>query len=201
MILYLDFDGVLHPPHVVVGKGKAGKRIPRMQGPGHLFQWASALEHALVEIPELQIVLSTRWVWWFGLEFTRTALPPALASRVIGATWQGPENMPVGWVHLARCEQVRLHALRHQIEDWIALDDDDQGLADDAPDRDRFLLCDPELGLAAERVQSALASAMAARAEAAVRYLCDTPHADETVAVRMSGLSIEQLVRRMKSLG
>lgn len=167
MILYLDFDGVLHPSQVVVGKDNNGKRIPEMRGLGSLFQWASPLERALVDTPALRIVLSTRWVWWFGFDFTRAALPPALASRVIGATWEGSENMPVGWIHLNRCEQVRLHARRHRLEDWIALDDDNQGLDEKAQDRGRFVICDPELGISSERVQEEFASKMEARAKAA----------------------------------
>lgn len=147
MIIYLDFDGVLHPASVVVGKDSAGKRVPEMRGPGSLMMWAPVLEKALADLPQVQIVISSRWVWWFGIEFCRAALPPPLAAKVVGATWEGSENMPVGWIHLPRCEQILLHVRRHGIEDWIAIDDDDQGLNPEDVDRWRYIICPPELGI------------------------------------------------------
>src|ERR1035437_4369096 len=91
--------------------------------------------------------MSTKWVWCFGLPFCRTALPESLAARVIGATWEGTENMPEGWVHLDRCRQVRFHAERNGISstDWFGIDDDMQGMT--KADRERFVLTKPWLGL------------------------------------------------------
>lgn len=84
---------------------------------------------------------------WFGLEFCRSALPPALAAKVIGGTWEGSENMPTGWIHLARCEQIRLHVRRHNNGKWIALDDDGAGLSAEDQDRDQFVICNSEYGI------------------------------------------------------
>lgn len=147
MILLLDFDGVLHDADVIVERTPDGKRFPAMRGPGELMQWASILEATLTPYPEVQIVLSTQWVWWFGLEFCRSALPPALAAKVIGGTWEGSENMPTGWIHLARCEQIRLHVRRHNNGKWIALDDDGAGLSAENQDRDQFVICNSEYGI------------------------------------------------------
>lgn len=180
MILYLDFDGVLHPASVVVAKDSTGKRVPEMQGAGSLFQWAPVLERALADTPEVQIVLSTKWVWWFGIEFVRKALPPALASRVIGSTWEGSENMPVGWVHMPRCEQIRLHARRYGIEGWIAIDDDDQGL--DGDDREQFVVCHPEKGLSDPATVAELATRLRRAAILCYPALTDEMRAWEQMA-------------------
>lgn len=146
-ILLLDFDGVLHDVDVIVERNPDGKRFPTMRGPGELMQWVPILEAALTPYPDVQIVLSTQWVWWFGLEFCRSALPPTLAANVSGATWEGSENMPTGWIHLPRCEQIRLHVRRHKKEEWIALDDDGAGLPVEDQDRDQFVICDSEHGI------------------------------------------------------
>lgn len=155
MILFLDFDGCLHHFDVVVERTPDGKSFPAMRGPGKLFEWAPLLEHAIAGIPDIQIVISSGWVWWFGLDFCRAALPPSLSTKVVSATWQGSENMPLGWVHLPRVEQVKLHARRHGIAHWVALDDDVTGLSDD--DRQNFVVCDPEKGMSDQNAALELA--------------------------------------------
>jgi hypothetical protein len=45
------------------------------------------LAEALRAVPDVRIVLSTSWVWRYGLAKTTKDLPPELRSRVIGATW------------------------------------------------------------------------------------------------------------------
>ena len=62
MILYLDFNGVLHHENVRnFGKG------PVMIESGHsLFEWSNRLNIALLPYPEVQIVLSTSWVRILG---------------------------------------------------------------------------------------------------------------------------------------
>lgn len=147
MILFLDFDGVLHHHDVFVDGASDGKRFPAMRGPGALMQWAPNLKSILSSYPEVQVIVSSKWVWWFGLDFCRSALPPELAAKVIGATWEGSWAMPEGWVHLPRCEQIRLHVRRYGIKDWSALDDDSTGLAESDTDRFRFVICTPERGI------------------------------------------------------
>lgn len=151
MIAFLDFDGVLHDVDVIVDRTPDGKRFPAMRGPGELMQWASILETTFSLHPEVQIVLSTKWVWWFGLEFCRSALPPALAAKVIGATWEGGENMPEGWIHWPRHRQCRFHAEKLGLREteWFAIDDDSTGLASD--DRRNFVITAPWLGVSEAR--------------------------------------------------
>lgn len=145
LILFLDFDGVLHHWNVMVERTPDRKRIPIMEGPGELFQWVPHLEAALAAYPDTKIILSTKWVWWFGIEYCRDQLPASLAAKVIGATWEGGWVMPEGWSHWDRCRQIRFHAEKYQIERWFAIDDDDRGLASD--DREHWVITPVWLGV------------------------------------------------------
>jgi hypothetical protein len=84
-LLYLDFDGVLHPADVW-WNSRLG---PHIRSPeGHtIFEHSHLLAEALRAVPDVRIVLSTSWVWRYGLAKTTKDLPPELRSRVIGATW------------------------------------------------------------------------------------------------------------------
>ncbi len=64
MILFLDFDGVLHPDGVYLVKGR-----PVLRAEGALFMWAPLLADALKNYPAVQIVLSTGWA--HDLRFAR----------------------------------------------------------------------------------------------------------------------------------
>lgn len=159
-MIFLDFDGVLHDHDVVVDKTHDGKRFPVMRGLGELMQWVQHLEALIAPYPALQIDLSTKWVRWFGIDFCRAALPGSLATRVVGATWEGSWAIPEGWIHWTRQKQVQHHAEIYGIERWLALDDDDRGLAGD--ERERLVITAPSLGisdpLAQEQLQTRLAT-------------------------------------------
>ena len=82
MILFLDFDGVLHPDEAYLVKGR-----PVLRAEGALFMWAPLLVGALKNYPGVQIVLSTSWARELRFTRARSFLPPELQQRVIGATW------------------------------------------------------------------------------------------------------------------
>lgn len=82
MILFLDFDGVLHPDEAYLVKGR-----PVLRAEGALFMWAPLLADTLKNYPGLQIVLSTSWARDLRFARARSFLPPDLQQRVIGATW------------------------------------------------------------------------------------------------------------------
>lgn len=142
--LFLDFDGVLHG-HAVTVAGKGADRHPEIEPPGRLFEWANKLEQIVEQHPEIEIVLSTRWVWWFGFDYCRACLPTILSQRVVGATWEGSECMPEGWIHLSRKDQILLHVQRYGITDWVAIDDDGTDVAE--IDLASFIICDPSMGI------------------------------------------------------
>lgn len=124
LVLYLDYDGVLHHDNVLVSPS-IGPYLVAPEG-YTLFQHAQLLEALLAPYPHLQIVLSTTWVARYGCVQAAKHLRPALRARVVGATfhprwsaikrgdyWDAPRGM-----------QVLSDVLRRKPRDWLALDDD-----------------------------------------------------------------------------
>ncbi len=144
MILFLDFDGVLHPDAAYLQKGR-----PVLHGEGTLFMWAPPLIEALAPHSHVKIVLSTSWVRVRGFSRARSALPEALAKRVIGATWHSSmlrsdelgNPLPV-----TRYQQIARYISRAQVTQWTAIDDDGEGWVESH--RDRLILTDPNKGIA-----------------------------------------------------
>ncbi|WP_237045300.1 HAD domain-containing protein [Aquipseudomonas alcaligenes] len=144
-LLFLDYDGVLHPDAVY-----HTSRGVELRAAGLLFMWAQLLVEALVPHQDVQIVLSTSWARNLGYHRARSVLPAELQPRVIGATWHSamgkgwPDFIP--WDAQTRYEQIQAYRSRLSAPaSWIAIDDDDRGWAD--ADRDRLILTDPDRGL------------------------------------------------------
>ena len=132
-VLYLDFDGILHPADVRVTREEP--MLPRIYEQGQptdkpLFQHQVLLEILLRPYPELRIILSTSWARTFGYEFAVNQLMPELRERVIGAAMT---PAPVRW------GSIDIDAEARGLERWIALDDDRDGW----PDELRYLLVAP----------------------------------------------------------
>src|ERR1700739_685965 len=81
LLLYLDFDGVLHHEAVYVSS-KQGIYIRELGF--KLFEWAHFLVSALEPHPTVRIVLSTSWCRQPGFSRACTRFPPELQHRVIG---------------------------------------------------------------------------------------------------------------------
>lgn len=161
MILFLDFDGVLHHENVVRIDGK-----PACKEPGRsLFEWVQPLEDILRDAPHVRVVLSTSWVAILSFNRTKSYLPDAIQKRVIGATYHSGYASEFGitkreWPTLHRFQQIQMYLARNQVHEWVALDDDDEGWPDD---RRQHLVCtNSELGLsdpeAVEQLRKSLAS-------------------------------------------
>ena len=126
-VLYLDFDGVLHPSEVWY---EYGMREPRLRVRGHkLFESMSMVEDAIVPYPGLKIVLSTTWVQTFGFEQARNRLSEGMQPRVIGATYD--LDSPDAWrfSRMRRYDTIALDVARRKPARWLAVDDDALGLA------------------------------------------------------------------------
>lgn len=167
MILYLDFDGVLHPSEVFLdlASGRPVMRCPPELGVppefAQMFSFASILVEALAPHPDTRIVLSTSWAAHLGFEAARDALPEGLRDRVIGATCAGRHALEE-WLLSSRFEQIARHAKQHGIEEWIAIDDNDEGW----PEHQRHRLVgieNPTMGLFDESVQARLREVLRAR--------------------------------------
>jgi hypothetical protein len=124
LLLYLDYDGVLHHEdvwwHARIG--------PYLRAPDEykLFQHLTLLETLLAPFPQVNIILSTSWVRRYGCSKTAKELGPRLRQRVLGATFHSQMNEDL-FMAMPRGRQVWEDVLRRKPRDWLALDDDGDG--------------------------------------------------------------------------
>lgn len=159
MILFLDYDGVLHPDAAYVVKGR-----PVLKAEGELFMWAPILVEALDDQPHVKIVLSTSWAREFGFSRARRWLPAEIRDRVIGATWhsfmgrhtKGLHRIhTTWWDEVTRYDQIKRYVDRARLGDnWLAVDDKPEGW-DDA-DLDNLVHVDGDTGLSDPAMQALL---------------------------------------------
>ena len=121
LIIYLDFDGVLHHENVL-WHPRIGAYLRAPDG-YVLFQHAELLERVLAPYPSVQIVLSTSWVRRYGVTKSAKNLRPSLRARVIAATFHSQMNEEA-FSALPRGRQVVNDAGRRKPRRWLALDDD-----------------------------------------------------------------------------
>lgn len=151
MILFLDFDGVLHPDAVYLEGGR-----PVLRAEGKLFMWAPLLADVLSEHPQVRIVLSTSWARHYGFSRARDFLPESLRRCSIGATWHSgmaqykegcytPRYSITWWDSVSRYEQIKRWVEIANQHDWLALED--QPLGWDDADRDKLIQTDSVRGL------------------------------------------------------
>lgn len=151
---YLDYDGVLHSDSVYLGPGRQ-PYITR----GEFFEWAPFLIEALQPWPAVRIVLSTSWVRVLGFDRAKSALPPTLRDRVVGATFHRKEHgltpdLERSWLQLGRGLQVRTDAQRRGAPAWIAIDD---AVSEFEPEESSNLVaCQSDSGLASPSAQKCL---------------------------------------------
>jgi HAD domain in Swiss Army Knife RNA repair proteins len=82
MVLFLNFDGVLHPNAVQFEQ----KDTPVLDAPGHrLFESSKALAEVAGHFTDLRLILNTWWTYRVGFDACLRRLPKALASRVAGS--------------------------------------------------------------------------------------------------------------------
>ncbi len=108
MILFLDFDGVLHPDP------------PQ---PDQRFRSIPRLVSILRDHPEVEIVISSLWREQLSLDQLREFFPAHIAARIIGTT---PVTPKVDGYSPARREGEILdwrEAEGRTAEPWIAIDD------------------------------------------------------------------------------
>lgn len=143
VVLYLDFDGVLHHEDVWWHPRKGAY----IQTPGYqLFEHAHLLEKALEPYPGVRIVLSTSWVRVRRFSRAVKRLSPGLRERVIGATFHTRMNRD-SFEALPRGVQVLNDVARRKPLQWLALDDDDRGWGQEY--RNHLIHTDSVLGISA----------------------------------------------------
>lgn len=145
MILFLDYDGVLHPDPCLDAS--------------RLFEHAPRLEAVLADFPEVGVVLSTAWRTKFSEHDLLAPLPESMRQRILGQTPRagdcGGRAARSPWRRQAECEQwLEMQGMAQ--EAWWALDDRPDGFA---PYCERLLVCHPLTGFD-ERMARRLASAL-----------------------------------------
>lgn len=127
MLLFLDFDGTLHPLWTFE-RGEDSVVAQPYAGP-----WlveAPTLERILeAYLHRIEIVLSTAWAQTRGLDAARGLLPTALAERVSESIWLPELALDYQASRCSRfsCIQMWLERRRPGYSGpWLALDDDDE---------------------------------------------------------------------------
>lgn len=153
IVLFLDFDGPLHPDAVYRYRG--GRIELRADGI-QLFEYAPILVDILAPFPAVKIVLSTSWVRVLGFDEAKRHLPQELQQRVVGATYHSDmdRERPGRFENLSRFRQIEQYVQRHKIGRWIALDNDDAGWSDEH--RQNLIHVDNWLGIYAPKSREEL---------------------------------------------
>lgn len=140
-VLYLDFDGVLHPQDVWMKQGAPYIRSPTSH---RVFENELLLATMIQPYPNLRIVLSTTWVCRFGYRGAASYLHPELQRRCIGATWHRGMGR-YRFSYMSRGEQVLDDVSRRQPRRWLAIDDQKEGWG--AAEVSHLVATDPISGL------------------------------------------------------
>ena len=132
MILFLDFDGVLHPDPC--------------PDKSRLFENVTRLADALQEFPEVGIVLSTSWRNVRPESELLDPLPASLRARVLGITPRfGDFTAAASRIPYRRHAECEQWLLAHDMSDspWWALDDRAYWFA---PYCENLIQCDAQRG-------------------------------------------------------
>lgn len=140
-VLYLDYDGVLHPDAVFAFRGRG---IVLLEEGHELFECVPILEAILDDFPAVRLVLSTSWVRALDFKKAKARLSPALQRRVVGATFHRQMD-EIAFQQLPRGVQILEDAQRRGVSQWVAIDNDDELWP--RAHRNRLVLTDPEVGL------------------------------------------------------
>lgn len=149
MILFLDFDGVLHPDSAYWHPGHGivlnVTELPDEYKYANLFCYADALAAALEDFSQVRIVLSTSWVSAIGYSRSRVRLPDALRRRVFSATYHSRHTPR--WNYQSRFQQIMENVRYNRFgECWVAVDNDDTDWPDEL--RGHFVHTDDNRGIA-----------------------------------------------------
>lgn len=105
MILFLDFDGVLHP----------------FDRPGGLFSLLPQFERVMRDCPDIDIVISSTWREAHTLEQLRALFSSDIRERIIDVT---PVFNMLAHPHIREAEITAwLRETGRECEPWVAIDD------------------------------------------------------------------------------
>lgn len=140
-VLFLDFDGVLHPPKAIAGAKPPLTPTQIRVGWSQTFEHLPVLERLLTGYENVAVVVSSSWRHY--LEETELAeLLGSIGTHFAGAVGHG-----------ARDEAIRAYVTEHSIEDFVILDDVQKFFPGDWP---QLILCNSALGISDPVVQQKL---------------------------------------------
>ncbi len=109
MLLFLDFDGVLHGTHC---------------SPEQLFCHVPNLEAVLREFPTVNVVISSTWRYYHSLEKLKQYFSPDIAMRIVGVTPFEYDNRFQNTLENNREAEILAYLdLHDNNQPWLALDD------------------------------------------------------------------------------
>lgn len=124
MVIFLDFDGVLH-------SSPAGER-------GHFFHLAR-VENIFREFPSLMVVISSSWREAYPSEVILGLFSEDIQDRILGMTPNGDGKPPY-----SRYEEILSWiSLNNYVGPWLAIDDAHAEFPDGCP---HLLLCQSNSG-------------------------------------------------------
>lgn len=126
-LLFLDFDGVLHPTHF------AGEDP---------FNKVGLLEAALNDVA-LGIVVSSSWRFTHSIEKLQKILPSTISNLIVGAT-----GAPVVGAH-PRFNEIQAYIHSYGPSDWRALDDSYWEFPKPCPE---LIRCNPNTGISEKQI-------------------------------------------------
>lgn len=141
-VIFLDFDGVLHPVSAT-SKFVPSAPIKRAIQRATLFRWAWILDELLEVHPEVGIVVHSNWRLIATDEELQSFLGP-LARRFAGST-----------PHLPPWESISTVIQQNHLRDFRILDDRPTAFPSGLPE---LISCNPEIGLKAYSVCAQLAT-------------------------------------------
>lgn len=126
-LVFLDFDGVLHP-----AGGAPGACLP--------FEWLPMLAELLESVPEVSLAIHSTWREVHPQDYLQEFLG-SLGARVVGPVPFGPKE-----------EAIRAFlTANHEVEDYLILDDSPCEFSADL--RARLIACHPNRGVSDPEVQ------------------------------------------------
>lgn len=149
MLIFLNFNGVLHPNAVVLFAGKPIVQAP-YESEFEVCEWGSILESMLIEIDpneQIKIVLTTNWAHQLGWEKAAEYLPDSLKKRVIGSTNGDLARYSI----MNGFRLIEDFLNNHHCNVWLAIDDDSYGWSGEL--RQHLVMTEGALGLNTAKAQ------------------------------------------------
>jgi hypothetical protein len=158
MILFLDFDGTLHPNWTLYQRGNRQVAVPYS---GPWFVEAPILASIIEPYSEhIDIVISSWWAYTRSISEIAGLLPRGIASRITGSIWLSEQLSSYRDESMSRYRSIQIWLDHHDLtlaDNWIALDDDAYGWPSELRDR----LIHAQGTLSRPEVQASLRSRLA----------------------------------------